>query len=178
MDSSLLGVHIRFRMTSRKFGDKKKDVHFGIPRSGSLIETIKRFLKVTNKAKVILDIARRLFHVDFFLQISMQEGGFNVHMMDLPFMWGNKGKNKLNGIHSSYKGKGFIIINLTQNPQPSCWSPHRIFQFCPSWFWLTPRFLHEESYTHTTTMFFHRSLWVCPVWNNIKHHSTPLTTIK
>jgi hypothetical protein len=34
----------------------------------------------------LLDISRRLFHVDFFLQISMQEGGFNVHLMDLPFM--------------------------------------------------------------------------------------------
>jgi hypothetical protein len=73
-------------MASRESSGKKKDVHFGIPRSGSLIETIKRFLKATNKAKVILDIARRLFHVNLFLQISMQEGGFNVHLMDLPFM--------------------------------------------------------------------------------------------
>jgi hypothetical protein len=73
-------------MESRESSGNKKAIHFGIPISGSLLETIKRFLEVTNKARVILDIARRLFHVDFFLQISMQEGGFNIHMMDLPFM--------------------------------------------------------------------------------------------
>jgi hypothetical protein len=66
---------------------------------------------VTNKARVILDIYRRLFHVDFFLQISMQKGGFNIRLMDLPFMGGSKGKNKVDGIHFGYRGKGFIIVN-------------------------------------------------------------------
>jgi hypothetical protein len=73
-------------MTSRESSGNKKLVHFGIPSSGSLLETINRFLKATKKARVILDIARRLFHVDLFLQISMQEGRFNIHLMDLPFM--------------------------------------------------------------------------------------------
>jgi hypothetical protein len=86
MASYFLGIDIRIRMASREFGVNKKVVHFGIPSSGSLLKTIKRFLKVTNKARVILDITRRLFHVDFFLQISMQEGVFNIHLMDLPFM--------------------------------------------------------------------------------------------
>jgi hypothetical protein len=48
----------------------------------SLLNTIERFLKATYKAGVILNIARRLFHVDLFLEIPMQEGGFNIH----PFM--------------------------------------------------------------------------------------------
>jgi hypothetical protein len=86
MDSYFLGINIRIRMTSRKVGVKKKVFHFGIPSSRSLLKTIKRFLKVTNKARVILDIAKRLFHVDFFLQIPMQEGIFDIHLMDLPFM--------------------------------------------------------------------------------------------
>jgi hypothetical protein len=73
-------------MISRKVGIKKKVIHFGIPNSRSLLKTINIFLKVKNKARVILDIARRLFHVDLFLQILMQEGGFNIHPMDLPFM--------------------------------------------------------------------------------------------
>jgi hypothetical protein len=73
-------------MASIKSDVKKKVVHFGIPSLGRFIKTIKRFLKATNKARVILDIARRLLHVDFFLQISMQEGRFNIHLMDLPFM--------------------------------------------------------------------------------------------
>jgi hypothetical protein len=34
----------------------KKVVHFGIPSLESLLKTIKRFRKVTNKARVILDI--------------------------------------------------------------------------------------------------------------------------
>ena len=74
------------RMASREFGVNKKAVHFGIPSLGSLLKTIKRSLKAINKDRVILDIARRLFHVDLFLQISVQKGGFNIHLMDLPFM--------------------------------------------------------------------------------------------
>jgi hypothetical protein len=86
MDSYFLGIDIRIKMASRESSSNKKVVHFGITRSGSLLETIKIFLKATNKDRVILDIARRLLHVDFFLQIPMQEGRFNIHLMDLPFM--------------------------------------------------------------------------------------------
>jgi hypothetical protein len=86
MDSYFLGIDIRIRMTSRESSGNKKVVHFGIPSSGSLLKTIKRFLKETNKARVILDIVGRLFHVDFFLQIPMQEGRFDIHLMDLSFI--------------------------------------------------------------------------------------------
>jgi hypothetical protein len=86
MASYFLGIDIRIRMASRESSVNKKVVHFGIPSSGSLLKTIKRFLKETKKARVILDIARRLFHVDLFLQFSMQEGGFKIHLIDLPFM--------------------------------------------------------------------------------------------
>jgi hypothetical protein len=73
-------------MASIESGVNKKVFHFGIPSSRSLLKTIKQFIKATNKARVILDIARRFLHVDLFLQIPMQEGGFNIHLMDLPFM--------------------------------------------------------------------------------------------
>jgi hypothetical protein len=85
MDSYFLGIDIRIRMASRESDVNKKAVHFGIPSTGSLLKTINRFLNATNKARVILDIARRLFHVDLFFQIAMQEGEFNIHLMDLPF---------------------------------------------------------------------------------------------
>jgi hypothetical protein len=83
MDSYFIGIDIKIRMASRKSGVNKKVVHFGIPSSGSLLKSHSGH---TNKARVILDIVRRLFHVDFFLQISMEEGIFNIHLMDLPFM--------------------------------------------------------------------------------------------
>jgi hypothetical protein len=67
MTSYFLGIDIRIRMASRESSGNKKAIHFGIPSSGSLLETIKRFLEAKNKARVILDIARRLFHVYFFL---------------------------------------------------------------------------------------------------------------
>jgi hypothetical protein len=86
MASYFIGIDIRIRMAPRKFDVNKKAVHFGIPSSGNLLKNIKRFLKATNKARVIMDIARRLFHVDLFLQIPMQESGFNIHLIDLPFM--------------------------------------------------------------------------------------------
>ena len=86
MASYFLGIDIMIRMASTESGVNKKVVHFGIPSLGSLLKTIKRFLKKTNKARVILDIARRFFHVDLLFQIAMQEDGFNIHLMDLPFM--------------------------------------------------------------------------------------------
>jgi adenylate kinase family enzyme len=86
MDSYFIGIDNRVRMASRKADVKKKVVYFGIPRSMSLLKTIKRFIKETNKARVIMYISRRLFHVYFFLQIPMQEGEFNIHLIELPFM--------------------------------------------------------------------------------------------
>ena len=86
MASYFLGIYISIRMASRESSGNEKVVHFDIPSSGSFLETIKRFLKATNKPRVILDIAKRLFHVDLFFQITMQEGGFNIHLMDLPFL--------------------------------------------------------------------------------------------
>jgi len=86
MASYFLAIDIRIRMASIESSGNKKAINFGIPRSRSLLETIKRFLEVTNNARVILDITRRLFHVDFFFQIAMQEGRFNIHLKDLLFM--------------------------------------------------------------------------------------------
>jgi hypothetical protein len=110
MASYFLGIDIKVRMTSRKVGVKKKAIHFIILSMRNLLETIKRFLKATNKVGVILNIARRLFHVDFFFQIPMQEGIFNIYLMGLPFMRGSKGEYKADGIHFGYGGKGFIIV--------------------------------------------------------------------
>jgi hypothetical protein len=73
-------------MASRKYNVKKKAAHFGIPSLGSLLKTIKRFVKDTNKARFILDIAKRFFHVDFVLKIPMHEGRFDIHLMNLSFM--------------------------------------------------------------------------------------------
>jgi hypothetical protein len=86
MASYFLGIDIRIRIASRESSVNKKDVHFGIPSSRSSLKTIKRFIKVTNKARFIMDISKRLFHVDFFFQIYMKEGRFNIHLMDLPLM--------------------------------------------------------------------------------------------
>jgi hypothetical protein len=86
MDSYFLGIDIRLTMEFRKVSVNKKDDHFNIPSSGILINTINIFLKAKNKARFILDITKRFFHVDFFLQISMQECRFDIHLMDLPFL--------------------------------------------------------------------------------------------
>jgi hypothetical protein len=80
-----LGIYIGIKMTSTKYSVKKKAIHFSIPRPISFPKAIKRFLNVTNKVKVIFNIAKRLFHVDLFMQILMQEVKFSIHLMDLPF---------------------------------------------------------------------------------------------
>jgi hypothetical protein len=73
-------------MTSRKVNVKKKAIHFSILSLRSLLKTIARFIKETNKIGVIFNIARRLFDVIIFLQIPMKEFKFNILPIDLPFM--------------------------------------------------------------------------------------------
>jgi hypothetical protein len=70
-------------MTSRKSGVYKKVVHYVLPSSWGLLNTIKRFIKEINKVGVILDIVERFFHVDLFLHIPMQEGSL-VHIVKIP----------------------------------------------------------------------------------------------
>jgi len=86
MASYFLGIDIRVKMTSRKASVKKKVIYFCIPSLRILLKTIKKFIKAEYKVGVILNIARRLFHVDLFLQIPMQEDKFKIHLTDLPFI--------------------------------------------------------------------------------------------
>jgi hypothetical protein len=86
MYSYSLGIDIRIIMGSSESGVNKKVVNFGIPSLGILLKTIKRFLKVTKNDRFILDISKRLFHVDFFLKIYVQEGRFSIYLMHLQFM--------------------------------------------------------------------------------------------
>ena len=72
MASYFLGIDIGVKMTSRKANVKKKVIHFSILSSRSFLKTIERFLKVEYKDGVIMNIAMRFFHVDFFLQIPMK----------------------------------------------------------------------------------------------------------
>ena len=74
MVTNFLGIDGRVKMTSSKHSIYKKSIHFSIPSPRVLLKAIKKFLEATYKARVILDVARRLLHVDFFLQIPMQEG--------------------------------------------------------------------------------------------------------
>ena len=67
MVSYFLGIYIGVRMASRKTSVKDKVIHFGIPRFRSLLKAIQGFLKETDKARVIMNISRRLFHVNFLL---------------------------------------------------------------------------------------------------------------
>ena len=68
-----------------------------------MLKTIKRFLKAANKARIIVDKTGML--------VSMQEGGFDIHLMDFPFIGCSEGKNKANGVHFGNRGKGFGIVN-------------------------------------------------------------------
>ena len=86
-------------------------MHFGIPGLRGLLETIKGFLKLTYKAGLFLYKSRRLFHIDFFMQVPMEEGRFNIHLMDFLFERGSKGKKKAVRVHFGNRGEGFSIVN-------------------------------------------------------------------
>ena len=76
-----------------------------------LLDTIKGFLKPKYKAGVCFYEANGLFHVDFFMQVPMQEGRFNIHLMDFPFERGSKGKNKADRVHFGNWREGFSVVN-------------------------------------------------------------------
>ena len=67
MVSYFLGIDIGVKMASKKTSVKEKVIHFGITSSRSLLKAIEGFLKETNKARVILNISTRFFHVNFFV---------------------------------------------------------------------------------------------------------------
>ena len=79
-------VDIVVKMASRKSNVKEKSTLFGIRSSRSLLNAIGIFFKVTKKDRVIVNIGRWLFHVNLLLQIPIKEGGFDIHLMDLPFI--------------------------------------------------------------------------------------------
>jgi len=76
-----------------------------------LLETIKGFIKLTYKVGFFLYKYGRLFHIDIFMQVPIQEGIFNIHLMDFPIERGNKGKNKADKVHFGNRGEGFSISN-------------------------------------------------------------------
>ena len=59
-------------------------------------------------------ISKRLLHVNFFLQIHMEEGWVHIHLIDLPFIWSGKGKNTSNGLHFWKQCPKFHYIKLLQ----------------------------------------------------------------
>jgi hypothetical protein len=76
-----------------------------------LLKTIKRFLKEENKDGVILDISRRFFHVDLLLANPMQEGIFDIHLMDLHLCEVARARTRWMEFILAMRGKCFIIVN-------------------------------------------------------------------
>jgi hypothetical protein len=67
MVTYFLGVDIGVIMPSRNVGVKNKSIHFSIPGLRRLLKAIKIFLKEINKVGFILNIDKRLFHVNLLL---------------------------------------------------------------------------------------------------------------
>jgi hypothetical protein len=86
MVTYFLGINIRVKMTYRKCGVNKKYIYFSIPSPRIFLNTIYGFLTGEKSVGFILNIARKLFHINFLLKIPIQEGIFNIHIMYLPFM--------------------------------------------------------------------------------------------
>jgi hypothetical protein len=84
MVSYSLGIDIKVKGASRKSRVNKEPIHFFIPTLRSLLEVIQGFLEVVDKDGVTLNTSKRLFHINLFLEIVMQEFIFDIHFMDLP----------------------------------------------------------------------------------------------
>src|SRR4051812_4348384 len=76
--------------------ESQSDQHFMdllIPRTASLLQTIKTFLQQADKTLlVIFDKSLRLSHVDHMFEFAVEIGRYYVHLMDLPSFSSSNGK--------------------------------------------------------------------------------------
>jgi len=96
----MFNIYIGIRLTPRAIGTK-----------ASLFYTIKWLLEARNNVGVILIKTKWLFHVDFFIQVSMYKGDFDIHLMHFPTLRSNEWKSKLEQIHVCNRGKSLWVIN-------------------------------------------------------------------
>src|SRR5882762_5024965 len=53
----------------------------------------------------------RLCHVDFFVEIAIEESGFDIHRMDFPILKSRDGKKEMKGFEAGNGREGFGIVN-------------------------------------------------------------------
>lgn len=76
-----------------------------------MFKTIKRLTKMTNKIRESrMNVARRLFHVNFFREIAMKEGILDIQLVyGLIFRYHNA-QNCTDGSRSDNRAEGFIKV--------------------------------------------------------------------
>ena len=85
------------------------------PASECLFQTVYGFVEATNRVLPLAPIPRRWKHIDFFMEVTMQEGIVHIHLMLGLIIDNNNNKETTNSDELSNRGKGFGVINA------SCW---------------------------------------------------------
>jgi hypothetical protein len=55
--------------------------------------------------------ARRLAHIDFFLEISVEEGRLDIHMMDTPPFLSRKHEKDSYRLHARNRSEGVVVVD-------------------------------------------------------------------
>src|SRR6185436_20764058 len=90
-----------------------------IPRSRGLFQTVKCFLKFINTVwKLGIFETRGLLHITLFLNKTIQEGRFNIHLENFKTLGSSKCKKDSNSFQTSNRGKSLLKINTLFLAQP------------------------------------------------------------
>ena len=80
------------------------------PTSECSTESVQGLAKKTNLGG-IGDVTLRLFHVDQFLKVTMEERCFYIHLVDVPLLFSGKCDDVSQRLVFDYRGKSFLVIN-------------------------------------------------------------------
>jgi len=77
-----------------------------------LFETINGFVKTTDLMFLTRDDETSgLCHVDLFIKVAIEEGGFDTHRMDFPILKSSNSKKEVKRFKAGNRREGFRIVN-------------------------------------------------------------------
>jgi hypothetical protein len=74
---------------------------------------------------------RWLAHIDFFLEVSVEEGGLDIHMVDTPPFLSHKREEDSYRLHACNRSEGIIIVDSLSLEKTMRNQPSLVLDHCP-----------------------------------------------
>lgn len=95
-------------------------INLEVPSPRCLLQAIEGFYQSANLMFLTRNLeARRLSHINFFLQLTIEKCTLNVHLVKFPSKLSCNGKKKTNCAHLGSRSKSLLVVNTI----PLCKTP-------------------------------------------------------